>query len=157
MSAVRGVTVGCVWVVSRRRTARTVKLAAECNCAPKPGPRSPPARTRASSQQPRAGLSDLHLDQDLEHVAQPSPAQPRPAQASPAQPAQPAQPSPGLSVNADQRSVELFYTLARHRTGRSTPAKYSAVSGEVSGDLRGSASTIVTMVPACRVSYTLLY
>ena len=73
------------------------------------------------------------------------------------QPAQPAQPSPGLSVNADQRSVELFYTLARHRTGRSTPAKYSAVSGEVSGDLRGSASTIVTMVPACRVLYTLLY
>ena len=84
----RGVTVGCVWVVSRRRTARTVKLAAECNCAPKPGPRSPPARTRASSQQPRAGLSDLHLDQDLEHVAQPSPAspaQPSPAQPSPAQ------------------------------------------------------------------------
>ena len=78
----RGVTVGCVWLVSRRRTARTVKLAAECNCAPKPGPRSPPARTRATSQQPRAGLSDLHLDQDLEHVAQPSPAQPSPAQHS---------------------------------------------------------------------------
>ena len=74
-----------------------------------------------------------------------------------ASPAQPSQPSPGLSVNADQRSVELFYTLARHRTGRSTPAKYSAVSGEVSGDLRGSASTIVTMVAACRVLYTLLY
>ena len=71
--------------------------------------------------------------------------------------ASPAQPSPGLSVNADQRSVELFYTLARHRTGRSTPAKYSPVSGEVSGDLRGSASTIVTIVPACRVLYTLLY
>ena len=74
-----------------------------------------------------------------------------------ASPASPAQPSPGLSVNADQRSVELFYTRARHRTGRSTPAKYSAVSGEVSGDLRGSASTIVTIVPACRVLYTLLY
>ena len=45
------------------------------------------ARTRATSQQPRAGLSDLHLDQDLEHVAQPSPASPaQPSQPSPAQP-----------------------------------------------------------------------
>ena len=40
------------------------------------------------------------------------------------QPAQPAQPSPGLSVNADQRSVELFYTAARQGAGTAPAAAH---------------------------------